>query len=41
MLQVIAELIFELILSDAFASGTASEGVPGLDREFQNDTVEG
>jgi len=40
VLQLVTELIFKLFSPNALASGTVSEGVPGLDHEFRNDAVE-
>ena len=40
VLQIVAEFVFKLFPPDAFAPGTVSEGVPGLDHEFRNDAVE-
>ena len=40
VLQIVTELVFKLFPPNAFASGTVSEGVPGLDHEFWNNAVE-
>lgn len=40
VLQIVAKLIFKLLSPDAFAAGTVSKGVSGLDHEFWDDAVE-
>ena len=40
VLQIVTELVLKLVPPDAFAAGTVSERVSGLNHEFRNDAVE-